>query len=214
MAKKKLIIFPCNGNGIEALDCVDPEKYDFVGFVDDDPEKESKGYDIYTRAILQQYSELCVLAVPGSPTSYGMRRELIRSLGLEGSGRFVSVVHPSAQVGKSVQIGYNCLIMAGAVLTSNASVGNHVCVLPNTVVHHDAKIGDYSLVGSNVVVAGGVHIGENCYVGSGSNIRNGISIGSGALIGLGSNVVKRVAPGACVAGNPAKALYNEIILHQ
>jgi acetyltransferase-like isoleucine patch superfamily enzyme len=57
-----------------------------------------------------------------------------------------------------------------------------------------------------VTIAGGVRIGENCYVGSGTSIRDGTAVGHGALIGLASNVVRDVAPGARVAGNPARAL--------
>jgi acetyltransferase-like isoleucine patch superfamily enzyme len=43
-------------------------------------------------------------------------------------------------------------------------------------------------------------------VGSGSRIKNGVAIGAGALVGLGSNVLRDVAPGATVAGNPARPL--------
>ena len=35
MAKQKLVIFPFNGNGIEALDAIDYEQFDFIGFIDD-----------------------------------------------------------------------------------------------------------------------------------------------------------------------------------
>jgi len=37
-----LLIFPCNGNGLEALDCLGDE-YECVGFVDDTPEKQRAG---------------------------------------------------------------------------------------------------------------------------------------------------------------------------
>ena len=37
-----LLIFPYNGNGIEALDCIG-NAYRFIGFVDDTPEK--RGFD-------------------------------------------------------------------------------------------------------------------------------------------------------------------------
>jgi hypothetical protein len=39
MAVKKLIIFPFNGNGIEALDCIQENTFEFIGFIDDSPEK-------------------------------------------------------------------------------------------------------------------------------------------------------------------------------
>lgn len=208
MLKKKLIIFPFNGNGIEALDCISTDEYDFIGFVDD-VRKESGRYDIYTRDILNQYRELYVLAVPGSPTSFPRRREIISSLGIDTS-RFVSLVHPRASIGRDVQIGKNCLVMAGVVLTSNAQIKDHVCILPNTVIHHDAEVGEYTLIGSNVVIAGGTTIGKNCYIGSGTNIINGISVGDASLIGLGSNVLTNVMGNAKMVGNPAKNLNAQI----
>lgn len=205
MSKKKIVIFPFNGNGIEALDCLDADKYDFLGFIDDDNLKTSDKYEIFTREILNKYADLSIIAVPGSPASYNKRAEVISSLQIY-PGRFVSIIHPSANIGKSVALGYNCLIMAGVVITSNARIGNHICVLPNTVIHHDVVVGNYTLIGSNVVIAGGTTVGENCYLGSGSNIKNGIDIGAFAMVGLGSNLVKNVSSHDIVIGNPAKSM--------
>jgi sugar O-acyltransferase (sialic acid O-acetyltransferase NeuD family) len=205
MLKQKLLIFPFNGNGLEALDCVDYNSYDFIGFIDDDCQKKSDQYEIFSRAILSKHAEFSILAVPGSPTSYQMRASLISSLNIDPS-KFISVVHPSASIGRNVKTGYNCLIMAGVVITSNAQIGNHVCVLPNSVIHHDALVKDYTLVGSNVVIAGGTIIGENCYLGSGTNVINNIEIGANTLVGLGSNVVSSVASNVTIIGNPAKQM--------
>jgi sugar O-acyltransferase (sialic acid O-acetyltransferase NeuD family) len=205
MLKQKLLIFPYNGNGLEALDCIDYSKYDFLGFIDDDCQKKPEQYEIFSRAILSKHPEFSILAVPGSPTSYHMRANIISSLNVNPSN-FVSIVHPKASIGKNVKIGYNCLIMAGVVITSNAQIGNHVVVLPNSVIHHDAHVKDYTLVGSNVVIAGGTIIGDNCYIGSGTNVINNIEIGPNTLVGLGSNVVSSVASNVIVIGNPAKQM--------
>ncbi|PKV75514.1 NeuD/PglB/VioB family sugar acetyltransferase [Pontibacter ramchanderi] len=210
MPKKKLIIFPFNGNGIEALDCINFDDYELVGFVDDDQQKRADLYEIFTRDILQRYKELFVLAVPGSATSFQRRKEIIASLELDRS-RYITAIHPKAAVGRNVKIGANCLVMAGAVITSNACIKDHVCILPNSVIHHDVVVEEYTLIGSNVVVAGGTLIGKNCYIGSGSNVMNGISIGDGALIGLGSNVLKSVTGNAKMAGNPARDLNEQLL---
>jgi sugar O-acyltransferase (sialic acid O-acetyltransferase NeuD family) len=203
MAKDKLLIFPYNGNALEALDCINFDKFDFIGFVDDDSAKRSTEYDVFPRSILQTYPEFRMLAVPGSPTSYLKRAEIIDSLQINVH-RFVTVIHPNASIGRNVSIGYNCLVMAGVVITSNAYLQNHVCVLPNSVIHHDAVVKNYSLIGSNVVIAGNTTIGQSCYVGSGTNIINGIQIGDCSLVGLGSNVIRNVPANAKVAGNPAR----------
>ncbi|QMU27459.1 NeuD/PglB/VioB family sugar acetyltransferase [Adhaeribacter radiodurans] len=207
MPKKKLVIFPYNGNGLESLDCISFDDYDLVGFIDDDPQKKSEQYYIYSREILQQYQELFILAVPGSPATFHRRKEIISTLNVDKS-RYITAIHPRATIGKNVKIGDNCLIMAGVVLTSNARINNHVCILPNTVIHHDAVIDDYTIIGSNVVIAGGTIIGNSCYIGSGTNIINNISIGDASLIGLGSNIIKNVTTEAKMVGNPARNLHD------
>ena len=205
--RQQLLIFPCNGNGIEAIDCLG-DVFQMVGFIDDTLEKQGTrvlGYPVYGRDILNQMSEAQVLAVPGSPKSFLKREKTIDSLGLS-SDRFATVIHPAARVSRAVSLGRNILVMAGVVITSNAAIGDHVCILPNSVIHHDAVIGDWSLVGSNVTVAGHTEIGRNCYIGSGTSIMNGLRIGDGALVGLGSNVIRSVLPSARVAGNPARPI--------
>ena len=207
MVVKKLIIFPFNGNGIEALDCIQENTFEFIGFIDDSAEKlaAKNAWPVYDRSLLDKHPDALVLAVPGSPLSYQKRGDHIKSLNITDN-RFATIIHPSASIGKNVRVGINCLIMAGVVITSNAVIGNHVCILPNTVIHHDAIVHDYTLIGCNVAVAGGTTIGNNCYIGSGTNIMNGISIGSNTLIGLGSNVVAGVPEYSKIAGNPARQL--------
>ncbi|MDB5111021.1 MAG: acetyltransferase [Mucilaginibacter sp.] len=209
MKKKKLIIFPFNGNGIEALDCINIDEYDFIGFIDDNPQKKSYQYDIFPREVTDKYPELFVLAVPGSPASYLERSGVINSLKINIS-RYISVIHPSASIGKNVKIGYNCLIMAGTVITSNAVLNNHIIILPNSVIHHDVIVDNYTLIGSNVVVAGSATIGSNCYIGSGTNIKNGINIGNFSLVGLGSNLIRSIPENSRVAGNPARNLIDNL----
>lgn len=204
---RPLLIFPCNGNAIEALDGLG-EAWHCIGFVDDTPAKQEQGCmgaTVYSRAAFEHAPDASVLAVPGGPASFRNRRAVIESLGLD-QRRFATVIHPSASVSRNARIGRNVLIMAGVVITSNAVIGDHVCILPNSVVHHDSTVGAWSLIGSNVTVAGAVQIGENCYVGSGSTIKNGLSLGAGCLIGLGSNVLSDVAPMSTAAGNPARLL--------
>lgn len=207
MIKKQLLLFPYNGNAIEALDCIDTNEFEFIGFIDDTPEKigVKEHYEVFDRSILLKFPDAMVLAVPGSPTSYTFRDKIIAGLGIENT-RFATVISPKARVANKNNIGFNSLIMSGVVITSNAKVGNHVCVLPNSVIHHDSVIGDYTLIGSNITIAGGTFIGPFCYIGSGSNIINGITIGEKTIVGMGTNVIKSLPPNSKAVGNPVRLL--------
>jgi sugar O-acyltransferase (sialic acid O-acetyltransferase NeuD family) len=189
------------------LDCIG-DAYRFIGFVDDTPQKQgadANGYPVFNRGAFAQFSDAYVLAIPGSPSSYHVRKVVIQGLGL-AEERFATVIHPAARVSPLASIGSNVLIMAGVVITSNAAIGSHNCILPNTVIHHDVVIGDWNLIGSNVTVAGNTVIEENCYIGSGTTLMNGIRVRCGALVGLGSNVIDNVAACTKVIGNPAREL--------
>lgn len=204
---EKLFIFPFNGNGIEAVDCLGTD-FELIGFIDDTPEKHGRnnlGFEVYPRSVLKQLNEVKVLAVSGSPSSYKNRPQLIKELNIPDE-LFATVISPSARLSKFASIGKNVLIMAGVVITSNAVIEDHVCILPNTTIHHDSIIKKFSLIGSNVTIAGGVTVGENCYIGSGSRLMNGIKVGNKSLIGLGSNVIRDVDSESKVVGNPAKKI--------
>lgn len=204
---KQLLIFPYNGNGLEALDCIQGQ-YELIGFVDDTQEKQgvqAEGVEVFSREALDRYKNADVLAVPGSPTTYTQRRTLIEGLRLP-ENRFATVIHPKAQVSPFARIGYNVLIMAGVVITSNAMLGNHLCILPNTVIHHDVHIHDYTLIGANIVIAGYTTVGRNCYIGSGSNVIDHITIGDFTLVGMGANVITSIPPQQKIVGNPARSI--------
>jgi sugar O-acyltransferase (sialic acid O-acetyltransferase NeuD family) len=205
---EELLLFPCNGNAAEALDCLG-ERFRPLGFIDDDRRKiggTTFGLPISDRRALSDYPHAKVLAVPGSPTSYPLRAAAIASLGLP-AGRFATVIHPHASVSRSAHVGTNVLIMAGTVITANAVIEDHVVILPNSVVHHDSTIGAYTILGAGVVVAGSVRIGENCYVGGGSRFRDNLTVAPATLVGLGSTVVRSIdVPGKVWAGHPARCL--------
>ena len=204
---ENLFIFPVNGNGLEAIACID-DKFRFLGFIDDTKEKQGKheyGFSVYSREELTKFPKAKVLAVPGSPTSYLYRDDIINQLNLNQED-FTQIIHPDAIVSPFAKIGYNVLIMAGVVITSNAIIGNHVCILPNTVIHHDCQIGNYTLIGSNVSIAGHTKVGEKCYIGSGSYLINNIEIGNETLIGIGSNIIKSVGNKKKVVGNQGRLI--------
>lgn len=211
---KKLLLFPFGGNARESIMSIlainaRREEWDIVGFIDDDPSKHGQsccGIKVLGgRAILKEIPGAFVLAVPGSPTSYLRRKDVIGILGIEES-RFATIIHPSTAISPDAVIGYNTIIMPNVVITCGVKIGNHCIILPNTVISHDSVIDDYCCFGSNISISGSVKIGSSCYIGSGTKMREDITIGAGTLIGLGSNVISNIEAGVIAVGSPAKVI--------
>lgn len=210
----KLILFPFGGNARESLMSLFAineinSEWEVLGFIDDDHSRHGKeccGIKVLGgRDILKEIPDAFVLAVPGSPTNYLGRKEIIGSLNPDES-RFATIIHPSVGRAPDATVGYNTVIMSNVIISCGVTIGSHCVLLPNTVVSHDSVVGDYCLIGSNVSVSGSVRIGSNCYIGSGTKMREDISIGAGSLVGLGSNVLSDIPAGVIAVGSPAKII--------
>ncbi len=211
---KKLLLFPFGGNAREALISVFAinergNEWDVVGFIDDDRSRHGQeccGIRVLGgREVLEEIPDAYVLAVPGSPTSYPRRKEIIASLNLDRS-RFANIIHPSVVIAPDAIIGCNIIMMPNVVISCGVTIGDHCIILPNTVISHDSKVGDYCCLGSNISISGSVRIGNNCYIGSGSKFKENVSIGNETLVGLGSNVICDIDANAIAVGNPAKVI--------
>lgn len=119
--------------------------------------------------------------------------------------RFVSVVHPSAVLGRNVVLGEGCQIMAGAVLQCRTVVAGNAVVNSRSTVDHDCSIDAHAFVGPGAVLCGGVVVGPRAFVGAGASILPGIRIGSDAIVGAGAVVTRDVPSRAIVVGSPAAA---------
>jgi sugar O-acyltransferase (sialic acid O-acetyltransferase NeuD family) len=96
--------------------------------------------------------------------------------------RFPPVIHPTAYISKSAQIGFGSQILGQSYIGPNTVIGNFALLNTRVVIEHDSKIGHQSVISPGVIVAGSTSIGENCFVGIGAKITNDVSIGSGSTI--------------------------------
>jgi len=120
-----------------------------------------------------------------------------------------AVVHPSAVVSPSAQIGKGAVVMAGAMIGPLSIIGDLAIINTGAIVEHDNWIGQAAHVGPGVALAGRVRVGNRALVGVGSAVRPDISIGDDCTVGAGSAVVADAPPGVTVAGTPARRLANK-----
>jgi sugar O-acyltransferase (sialic acid O-acetyltransferase NeuD family) len=119
---------------------------------------------------------------------------------------FLTVVHPSAIVGRDVDIGPGTVVMAGVTINPSCKIGK-LCIL-NTMasLDHDSRMDDFSSLAPGVITGGNCHIGTHSAIGIGAIVRHGITVGDHTVIGAGSTVVSDIG-GHCVAyGVPARAI--------
>jgi acetyltransferase-like isoleucine patch superfamily enzyme len=185
-------------------------KYKIVGVLDDSPSLIGKVYnDLIVDGPLEKAKNFeddvkFVFAI-GSFKTRLIRESILTRLGIEEE-RFQTIVHPSAKVFSTAQIGYGCIIHYGTVIFNHTIVESFSIIAANCVIAVSNYIGRGALFGSNITTTTGVKVGSFSFVGSSTSIGEFVTIGPGAQIGMGSLVLKDIAPGVFVLGTPPRML--------
>ncbi|KIZ47254.1 MULTISPECIES: sugar O-acetyltransferase [Rhodopseudomonas] len=141
---------------------------------------------------------------------------------LLAADRHVLLSEHFAQVGEGAVVrppffcdyGYNICLGAGVFLNFNCvildvvsvSIGDRTQIGPAVQIYAADHPRDAAARRDGLEFGRPVRIGCDVWIGGGAIILPGITIGDGAVIGAGSVVTRDVAPGATVAGNPARPI--------
>ena len=174
-----------------------------VGFLDDRSSMlDNYNYDVPVLTSVESYmpvSDDVFLCGIGDPHEKRKYCEIILTKG----GRFATLVHPTAVVGRNVRLGDGVIIAPLAVITADVSIGNCVFIGCHTICSHDNLISDWAHICGHTGLAGNVIVEDMVFIGAGVTIVPNTRISSGAYVGAGSVVLKRVRAGTKVFGNPA-----------
>lgn len=122
---------------------------------------------------------------------------------VEVGARFATLVHPTAVVGRNVELGAGVILCPRVILTCDIRVGDHTALNCGTAVGHDARLGRWCQVSSFCDITGRCEVGDGVFLGSRVSLLPGARVGDGASVGAGSVVLRRVGPGERVFGVPA-----------
>lgn len=117
-----------------------------------------------------------------------------------------TVVHPSAHISPSAQIGEGALVMAKAVVGTETVVEAFGILNTGAVMDHDNHLGIAAHVAPGCALAGNVTIGARAFIGAGCALRPHVTVGADAVVGAGSAVVSDVPLGETYVGVPARPL--------
>jgi acetyltransferase EpsM len=120
--------------------------------------------------------------------------------------RWAKVVHPSAVIAASAEIGAGSVVFPQALVHTSAQVGRHVVINSGALVEHDAVLGDGASISPGVSMGGRVSIGRATFISTGASIAPRVTIGAGSIVGAGAVVVSDLPDGVLAYGVPARVV--------
>lgn len=192
--KGSVLIF---GGGGHANVCVDILKqtktHKMIGVVDDNIPLHTSILDIPVIGKLITVDQLVtkglqnVIIGIGAVLSKEGRKNIF--LALKEKGLYVpNIIHPSASVEPSIELGEGNQIMQGAIIGSNVKIGNNCIINSGSIISHDTIIGDNVHIAPGAIIAGGVVIKEDTIIGMGATIFLGLTIGKNVVIQNGNHI--------------------------
>ena len=105
-------------------------------------------------------------------------------------------------------MGNRVYLNAGCVVLDSARVrlGDDVMVGPGAQIYCAEHHKDPALRRQGVERARAVTVASEVWIGGSAIVMPGVTIGRGAIVGAGAVVTRDVAPGATVAGSPAREI--------
>lgn len=138
----------------------------------------------------------------GVPT----HRKKIYDTWTERGYRFTNVIHPSAIVGRDVEIEAGVQVMAGAVVQASARLAINSIVNSSANVDHDCQIGAHCHIAPMAALSGAVTVNCCSHVGTAAAVIQGITIGERCVVGAGATVIENLPDDSVVVGTPAKPI--------
>ena len=178
-----------------------------IGFLDDRPLLSILGWPVLGR--LDQALDSSIQAkFPAAFVAIGHPDTRLRWLAkLEAAGyRLPLLIHPSAWVSPSAQIGPGSVVFAQAAVQAKAMIGKGAILNTGCSVDHDAQLADGVHLCPGSRLAGTVHIGARSWIGIGASVIQQVRIGSDVTVGAGAAVVRDLPDGVSAVGVPARIL--------
>ncbi|AUS85405.1 sugar acetyltransferase [Lysinibacillus sp. YS11] len=203
---KPIIMIGNGGHASVLTEMLLAQKETIIGFTVPTAEENAFGLTyLGSDEVIEKYSPsdielvLAIGTIKPSPL-----REKIFTKFTQKKYRFKSVIHPSAIIAPSVQLGQGVQIMAGAIIQTNAKIADNNIINTGSLIDHDCRIESHVHIAPGTKISGNVHIRKGTHIGIGATILQGIEIGESCLIGAGAVVLKNIANHMKAIGVPAK----------
>ena len=183
------------------------EKYNLLGFLDDDASKLGKefyGLKVIgnTEHLFSMDKNIAVVIGIGFPKAKRKVFEKIKDNGNE----FPSFVASNAWLSNSVSVGKGVILYPGVSINYETVVEDFVIMNMNCAIGHNCHIAQFAALAPGVNLAGFTKLEEAVDMGIGSATKQNIIVGKDAVIGGQTMLIKNVEPGTKVVGVPGKVI--------
>lgn len=204
-------VLGAGGHGKVVADVIRCAGGEVTGYVDTDPEKLGDVVDGHGTEVVSLQEQLfemmdrgrrpegwdaAIVAIGDNRLRFDLFEQFERD-------EMPTVVHPSATVADSAELGRGSVVCANAAINPGARIGDAVIVNTGAIVEHDARVGDGVHVAPNATLCGVTRVGARTLIGAGSTVIETLEVGRDAHVGAGAAVVRDVPDGNTVVGVPA-----------
>ena len=221
VCKRELVIVGAGGYGSVAASVADDinalaskhdqeAPWDVLGYADSDAAKrgrphagrpvlgtiEEMGHDFHGR-------DLWFFCAIGDNDARAKIVRLAEGLGWKAA----TLVHPSAILASTVEIGAGSYIGPASVISVDTKIGAHVIIDMHVSIGHDAILKDFCAVFPGARISGRCCLGEHALVGSNATLLPGTRVGERAVVGASSLAHGLVEPDTTILGVPARVIH-------
>ena len=195
----RLIIIGASGHGKVVADIAVLNGYKDIVFLDNDPEiKTCAGYPVLGPDTMTSELDGDVFVAVGNAE---IRKKLMER---DANRNFPVLIHPSAVVADSSEVGVGSVVMAGTVINPGARIGKGCIINTSSSVDHDCVVGDYVHISVGAHLSGTVVVGTGTWIGTGAIVSNNVNICGECMIGAGAVVIKDIGEPGTYVGVPAR----------
>jgi sugar O-acyltransferase (sialic acid O-acetyltransferase NeuD family) len=188
--------------------------------------KEECGYNVVAFAVDEQFKkattfkELTVISFDNIESHYPPGKfDMFIAIGYHDLNRLretkcneakekgynlVSVISPLVNLPPNVSVGWNCFIMAPALVHPYVEIKNDVFIWSGAMVAHHSVIEDHCWLTSCCNISGNVQIGANTFVAVNATIGHSVVIGKNCFLGANTLVTNNLEDEKVVIAESSK----------
>ena len=185
---KHLVIVGSGGHGQAVSDlAISSGEFEKISFVDDSFPKNTKALNLdiigTSDSLFASAFEFdaCIVAISNN----SVRKKLVVNIS-DNRLPLISLIHPKAWVSDYAEVALGVVVMAGAVVGTNAKLGVGALVNANATVDHDCVLDEFAHIGVGVSLAGGVRIGKSAWLQAGCSAGYFVDVADGKVVDTGT----------------------------